>query len=303
MPNLVLERKTKMSAFRRMAIGTWKTAYDPSVYGAMTLRVDEALRYIEEFRAKTGRRLTLSHLVAKVVGVVLKEHPDANAVLRFNRIYLRKEIRVFFQVVLKDPETGEIDLSGVTVDEPQDKSLLEIIDAFEGDVGKVRKGEAESEASRSLFKKIPSLLLNLFLNTLGFLLVGLNLDLRFAGIPKDPFGSVMVTNIGSLGLQEAYVPLVPYSRVPLLIALGTVTDVPVVEDGKVVPGKTMELCATFDHRVLDGAHAAAMARIVRAWIEDPYGHFESPDEAAASLEASAPDEGTTGTAEEARTAG
>lgn len=36
----------------------------------------------------------------------------------------------------------------------------------------------------------------------------------------------------------------------------------------------MKLCATIDHRVLDGAHAAAMADIVRAGIEDPFAHFD-----------------------------
>ena len=33
----------------------------------------------------------------------------------------------------------------------------------------------------------------------------------------------MITNIGSIGLDQAYVPLVPYSRVPILIALGAVS--------------------------------------------------------------------------------
>ena len=51
-------------------------------------------------------------------------------------------------------------------------------------------------------------------------------------------------------------PLVPYSRVPLLIALGAVQDAPVVEDGEIVVGKTMRVFATFDHRVLDGANVA-----------------------------------------------
>ena len=84
----------------------------------------------------------------------------------------------------------------------------------------------------------------------------------------------MITNVGALGLEEAYVPLVPYSRVPLLIAMGAVKDAPVIEDGKLTIAKTMRLCATFDHRLLDGAHAAAMARTVRAWMEDPFGHFD-----------------------------
>jgi len=49
----------------------------------------------------------------------------------------------------------------------------------------------------------------------------------------------------------------------------------VVEDGRIVVGKVMHICATFDHRVLDGTHAAAMARIVRAWMEHPFEHFDA----------------------------
>ncbi|RME23933.1 MAG: hypothetical protein D6798_12460, partial [Deltaproteobacteria bacterium] len=86
-------------------------------------------------------------------------------------------------------------------------------------------------------------------------------------------GSVMITNIGSLGLQEAYVPLVPYSHVPLLLAVGEVRQVPVVEDGEVRVGQVLPIFATFDHRILDGSHAAFMVRTIKRWFADPEAHF------------------------------
>ncbi len=270
MPNLALTPKQNLSSFRRIAIGTWRTAYDPSVYGTLALPADGVLRYLETFRARTGKRATLSHLMAKAMAITLAEMPDANAILRFNRIYLRKEIGVFFQVALEDEQTGEIDLSGATLFSCQDKSLLEIVEEFEQKVGTVRKGEDKNlESSRGLFKRIPFFLLNTVLDLIGWLSFTLNLDLRWAGIPKDPFGSVMVTNIGSLGLEEAYVPLVPYSRVPLLIALGAVKEEPVVEEGQIVARRILRAFATFDHRVLDGMHAARMSKTLRRIFADP----------------------------------
>lgn len=83
----------------------------------------------------------------------------------------------------------------------------------------------------------------------------------------------MVTNVGSLGLEEAFVPLVPYSKVPLLLAVGSVQEEPVVENGQVVAGKVLRCFATFDHRVLDGMHASRMARTVRRIFEDPEAGF------------------------------
>jgi pyruvate/2-oxoglutarate dehydrogenase complex dihydrolipoamide acyltransferase (E2) component len=275
MPHLDLELKSKMSSFRRIAIGTWKTTYDPSIYGAMTVKMDDLIRYMNEFNQKTGRHITITHIMAKAVASTLEQMPDANAILRFNRIYVRKSIGVFFQVALTDDETGELDLSGATIHDANQKSLVEIHDEFSEQVKKVRaKEDKELEGTRSTFKKIPFFLLNIFVNTLGFLLFSLNLNLKRFGVPVDPFGSAMVTNIGSLGLEEAYVPLVPYSRVPLLIATGQIKDVLVLDDGEVKTEKRMKLCATMDHRIVDGSHAAVMSRELRKWLEDPYSHFD-----------------------------
>ncbi|MCS6915134.1 MAG: 2-oxo acid dehydrogenase subunit E2 [Myxococcales bacterium] len=274
MPNVELQPKQNLSSFRRIAIGTWRDAYDPSVYGSMTLRMDQALRYLEEFRQRTGKRLTITHMMAKAVAAALVEMPDANAILRWNRPYLRRRIGVFFQVAMEDDETGELDLSGARIYDAEKKSLVEIIDEFEQQVHQVRRKQDESlERTRATFKRIPCLLLNLVLRMLSFVSYTLNLDLSRFGLPKDPFGSAMITNIGSLGLEEAYVPLVPYSRVPLLLAVGAVRQAPVVEEGAVRVGHIMRVHATFDHRLLDGTHAAIMARVVRTWFERPYEHF------------------------------
>jgi len=199
--------------------------------------------------------------------------PDANAILRWNRVYLRKRIGVFFQVVMTDEGEGKVDLSGATLYDVQDMSLLQICDEFEKKVQAVReRKDAALEKTRGMFHKIPYFFLNRFLKILSFLMYTLNFKLP--GTAADPFGSIMITNIGSLGLDVAYVPLVPYSRVPILLAVGAIKDEPVVEDGKVVPGKIMRINATFDHRFIDGFHAATMSKIVRKWLEDPFEHFD-----------------------------
>src|SRR5579859_1956248 len=273
MANLELVRKDDVSSFRKIAIGTWQNAYDPSAYGTMAIRMDETVKYLARFREQTGRRLTVSHMMAKVAAMALKEMPDANAILRWNRVYLRKRIGVFFQVVMTDEGEGKVDLSGATLYDVENMSLLQICDEFEKKVQAVRERKDPAlEKTRGMFHKIPYFFLNRFLKILSFLMYTLNLKLP--GTPSDPFGSIMITNIGSLGLDVAYVPLVPYSRVPILLAVGAIKDEPVVQDGAVVPGKIMRINATFDHRFIDGFHAAMMSKIVRKWLEDPFEHFD-----------------------------
>lgn len=89
--------------------------------------MDAALHYIRRFREATGRHLTVTHLMARIVGRVLTELPEINAISRWRGIYLRKEISVFFQVAIEDPRTGNVDLSGIKIREPQRKTLVEIV--------------------------------------------------------------------------------------------------------------------------------------------------------------------------------
>ncbi len=281
MSNLRLAGPIRLSPFRHISLGTWRTAYDPSIYGSATIVMDEAMRYVEAFRRATGRHLTVSHLMAKVAGVVLERIPQMNAVLRWGRLYQRADIGVFFQVAIDDPATGEIDLSGLKVDAPHERPLLQIIDEFEDRVAQVRarKGAA-LERSRAKLRRVPGLLLGPVMRLLTWLGYTLNLDLRWAGVPKDPFGSMMITNVGALGLEGAYAPLVPFSRVPLLVAMGGVHDEPRVVDGEIGIVKIMRLFATFDHRVVDGMHAAKAIAVVREYLEDPFTHFDPIDDAA-----------------------
>ncbi|MBJ6761998.1 2-oxo acid dehydrogenase subunit E2 [Myxococcaceae bacterium JPH2] len=276
MAHLDLIPKRDVSSFRKLAIGTWKTAYDPTVYGTLTVRMDKAMAYIEAFRQRTGIRLTVTHLVTKAMAEALHRCPDANAILRFNRIYLRKQVTLSTLVVQTDDGDGKVDLTSARIEDADKKSLREIAADLEEAVRRVReRRDAALERGKSTVQRIPYLFLNAFTWLLSFFMYTLNLDLRRLGMPKDAFGSAIITNVGSLGLDTAYVPLAPYTRVPIFIAPGAVKEVPVVEDGRVVPGKVMNINATFDHRFIDGFHAGVLANTMREMLENPFERFDA----------------------------
>jgi pyruvate dehydrogenase E2 component (dihydrolipoamide acetyltransferase) len=276
MAHLELTPKTDISSFRKLAIGSWKTTYDPTVYGTLTVRMDKALAYIEAFRERTGVRLTVTHLMTKAMGEALRRCPEANALMRFNKIYLRKQVTISALVVQTDG--GKVDLTSAKINDADSKSLLEIATEMEEAVRRVReRRDVAMEKGKGTIQKIPYMFLNLFTKLLGFLMYTLNLDLSGLGMPKDAFGSVIITNVGSLGLDTAYVPLVPYTRVPIFVAPGAVKEAPVVEDGKIVVGKVMNINASFDHRFIDGFHAGVLATTLREMLENPFEKFGSLD--------------------------
>ena len=170
------------------------------------------------------------------------------------------------------------DLSGLTIHHADRKSLLEIHEEFERKVELTRaRLDRHLEPARRRLSWVPGWLLRTVLNLISFFSYTLNLNLKWAGVPQDAFGSIMITNVGSLGLDLAFAPLVPYTRVPIVLAVGAVHEAPVVSGERVVVGKVMRLSVTFDHRFIDGAHAAKMAALLRSFIERPFEHFEGLD--------------------------
>ena len=52
------------------------------------------------------------------------------------------------------------------------------------------------------------------------------------------------------------------------LAFGPIRDVPVIRGGEVVPGRTMQLSLSVDHRIVYGHHAAAFLEEVKAFLEE-----------------------------------
>jgi pyruvate dehydrogenase E2 component (dihydrolipoamide acetyltransferase) len=272
MAHLELIPKQHVSSFRKLAIGSWETAYDPTVYGTLTVRMDRALAYMEAFQAKTGVPLTVTHLVLKALAEGLRRCPDANAVLRFSRIYLRQRVTV--SALVARPGSGGTRLVPVRVVDADRKGLREL--AAELDAA-LREDPAAQRGWR-LVQRVPSPLLHLFTRCVSFLAVTLNLDLGRFGLPKDAFGAAVVTDVGALGLDTAYLPLVPFTRVPVFLAPGAVRRTAVVdEQDRVVVGSVMSVNASIDHRFIDGYHAGLIASTIRECLEDPVKAFGPPD--------------------------
>ena len=86
--------------------------------------------------------------------------------------------------------------------------------------------------------------------------------------PSEYAGSTFTTsNLGMFGIAEFTAIINPPNA--CILAIGAIRDVPVVEDGAVVAGKTMTLTLSCDHRVVDGATGAAFLGDVQAMLENP----------------------------------
>lgn len=88
--------------------------------------------------------------------------------------------------------------------------------------------------------------------------------------PEQMEGSTFtISNLGMFGIEEFTAIINPPNA--CILAVGAIRDVPVVEDGEVVPGKRMKVTMSSDHRIVDGATAAQFLSTLRNLLENPLG--------------------------------
>jgi len=76
-----------------------------------------------------------------------------------------------------------------------------------------------------------------------------------------------ISNLGMYGVDEFVAIINPPEAA--ILAVGAIKEVPVVEAGRIVPGKVMRMTLSVDHRVFYGATAAQFMAEVRRLIENP----------------------------------
>jgi pyruvate dehydrogenase E2 component (dihydrolipoamide acetyltransferase) len=80
-------------------------------------------------------------------------------------------------------------------------------------------------------------------------------------------GTFSVTNVGVIGGDIA-TPIINYPEVAILATM-RVADRARVVDGRIAVKRTLPLCLTFDHRVVDGAEAARFTKDLIRLLEAP----------------------------------
>ncbi|MCC6621091.1 MAG: 2-oxo acid dehydrogenase subunit E2 [Deltaproteobacteria bacterium] len=269
MPNVDLTGPVEISSFRQMATVVWDHPYDPSIYGYLDFDAEPVERRLAALREQ-GVRVTVTHLVARALGLVLARHPDLNVMLRRRRLYQRKNVDVFLQVAMPDPKgLGKTDLSGVKIVEADKKDVVAIAKEVEERIELVRRREdPELQKSKNRIAAIPRMFLKGIVRFFGWCQREPNWRMKWAGMPKDPFGSIMVTSLGMMGVETAFAPLFPIGGPPMIILVGAIKLMPVaLPDGTIVARRTLRLCGTFDHRVVDGFHLAQFSKELKNLLE------------------------------------
>lgn len=82
-------------------------------------------------------------------------------------------------------------------------------------------------------------------------------------------GTFTVSNLGMFDVESFTAVINPPESA--ILAVGSITPTPVVEDGQVVVRDRMKVTLSSDHRAIDGAIAARFLQEVKRLLEEPFG--------------------------------
>ncbi len=262
----------RLTGWRRLAFATWRGPQaDPSMRGHLVLDAGPALAFIEQTRARTGARVTLTHLAVKAVACAVAANPDINVRRRGSRLVPRGSVDVSLVVAFDEGRQQ----AAMTIEDVPSKSVAGIVREVTDRAGRLREaGTADLQRAGGVIDRLPVPVLRAGVRFFSWLSADRNVDLTRFGFPEygmraGGFGSALVSSVGMLGLDHGFPLLSPLSRVPIGVLVGKVSDRALVVDGTVQARPAFEMSFTLDHRYVDGWHVGHLAAALRDYYADP----------------------------------
>ncbi len=249
----------------------YRKPVDSKIFGTVELDVTELEAFVQEKR-RQGLRITLMHPMILFVGRALREAvPELNCYVRRGRMIAREHVNAMVSVLLGQGQQ----LGQALITDVDSITLAELSAALQQTVSAARKGrENKTMGMKSMLAAIPWPVRGWVLGIVKWLTIDLGLSIPALGISPNSFGSIVISNIGSLGLDVGYAALMPVSNVSMVLTMGSVQTKPAVVDGQIVPRRILTLSAVFDHRVVDAAHAGLLFRYLKKAIRAPEAAIE-----------------------------
>ena len=269
MKHLNIKKLKQLTPYQKIAIGTWKEAKDPSIYAIEDVDYTQAHEFSNGILKEHGIKLTPTYIIAQAISLIAEVRPQLNMILRGGMLYQRNNVNISCLVSVDEEGEDISNLSSCVVHNTSELGIVELYNTLSRKISQTKNNQdTVVQTQNHLLGKIPSPLMKYVLNILSF--VSYTLNFKFKKMPQDPFGSIMISNLGQMGIDTAFIPIVYYSRVPLLVGIGLVKPRPVVlPDGALAVKDIVRLNCTIDHRYIDGKSLSVMRKMLVYILSNP----------------------------------
>jgi len=261
-----------------------KQKSEASNYFSEDLEVSEIERFLRKKRIEGSPGMGMLHLfIATYIRTVAK-YPAINRFCSGQRIYARDNVE--FMMTIKKQMRTDAGETTIKIAFDRGATINDVYEKLNYEINKVRnEGTSTStDILAAAFIKLPRVLLRF---TVGFLEL---LD-YFGWLPKfiidaSPFhGSVIITDMGSIGLPAIYHHLYNFGNLPMFIAIGAKKKVHELNSkGEVNAGKYIEFKFVVDERICDGFYFSQAFKVFKSLIRNPETLDKPPEEIIEDIE-------------------
>ncbi|MHC1705264.1 MAG: 2-oxo acid dehydrogenase subunit E2 [Tenuifilaceae bacterium] len=251
--------------WRKVASSIYKKPTDSKIFGSVEIDITDLEKYIFSKR-KEGLKVTYTHIFTLAVARALKQEvPELNCYIKRGNAIQRKSIDATVSVILKGSQ-----MSSVRVSNADTLTLSELIQAMGDEITRSRNGsENKTMKMKGVLASIPWPFRSWVFNLIRKITIGWGVSIPSLGLSSDTFGSFVISNIGSIGLDMGYPALFPTSNVAFVLIMGGIKEKPWVVDNQIVPRKIISLGAALDHRVVDASHGGLLFKFIKSIVAHP----------------------------------
>jgi pyruvate/2-oxoglutarate dehydrogenase complex dihydrolipoamide acyltransferase (E2) component len=191
--------------------------------------------------------------------------PELNTYSKRGNIYSFPSINVAVSVLKADGE-----MSSVIVKNADQLTFAQSVDVLNQEIQKSRKGsESGTMQLKDTMSAIPYPFRIWIVALIKKLFIDWGISLPFIDLKPQTFGSFMLSNIGTLGLDIGFPALFPFANISFVMIMGGVQTKAWVVDNQVVPRRVITLGAALDHRVVDASHAGKLFKYFKYAVKNP----------------------------------
>lgn len=228
-----------------------------------------AERFLEEKNAANPEyKYTFFQLIVTALIKTVTLRPKMNRFIANKNIYQRNDVSASF--VIKKQFADEAKEGLAFIHATDNTTLDEVHDEIYRQVTSCRSGKQDSTSdAMDMFKRMPRFLAKALINIICVL------D-RHGKVPRslietDPYySSIVLTNLGSIGMHSGYHHLTNWGTNSLFAAIGEKKERPFYDnDGIPHMRQSVDIGITIDERLADGYYYSKTVKLLKYLLENP----------------------------------
>jgi len=260
-------RLRSLDAYNAVTPFIMKDRRDATNFFSDTVEMTGLDRYIRRKRAEGMKGFGFLHIFVAAYVRTVSQRPALNRFVSGKRIFARNDIEVVM-TIKKELTTAGTETSIKVAFAPTD-TLNEVYVRISEAIEKVRAEDNGTDKTAALVARFPRFFFSFFMwavRTLDY----------FGLMPRSlmavsPFhGSLVLTDLGSLGIPPVWHHLYDFGVVPIFISFGAKRRVNELQaDGSVAERKYLDYTVASDERICDGFYFAQSLKYIRSLLRHP----------------------------------